>query len=191
MLVEPIEFERGIQFALERLGQKTRDQLVRDYHDRVCSGHSDKEHRSFVISGGAVQIRYQCLVCGEPVGNSLPKAEFKTQPPPADSALRERYRDTRQAELDAIISKSKADYKQMYYHYLATTDWRRKRELVLERCAGSCEGCRERAPTEVHHLTYAHVFNELLYELVALCEPCHERAHYRDHDADLELETVE
>lgn len=68
-----------------------------------------------------------------------------------------------------------------YREHLASPAWRAKRQKVLERAAGLCEGCRQALPTgsavHVHHLTYEHLGDELLYELVALCVPCHQKAH--------------
>jgi hypothetical protein len=31
--------------------------------------------------------------------------------------------------------------------------------------------------TIVHHLSYEHVFGELCWELVGVCESCHDRVH--------------
>ena len=47
----------------------------------------------------------------------------------------------------------------------------------MERAQGLCEGCRRRPATEVHHLTYEHVGDELLWELKAVCDHCHRRCH--------------
>lgn len=55
--------------------------------------------------------------------------------------------------------------------------WARKRSLVLERANHTCEGCGIRRATQVHHLTYKHVYDEFLWELVATCDECHDRAH--------------
>lgn len=71
----------------------------------------------------------------------------------------------------------KAEFDLWYRNYLLTPAWRFKRRLVLARCNGKCEGCAGRPATEVHHLTYDHVGDELLYELVGLCENCHKKAH--------------
>jgi 5-methylcytosine-specific restriction endonuclease McrA len=65
----------------------------------------------------------------------------------------------------------------LYNKYLQSDDWKAKRGKVLERCDGLCEGCREAPATQVHHLTYNHVGDELLYELVGICDACHERVH--------------
>jgi hypothetical protein len=64
-----------------------------------------------------------------------------------------------------------------YDEYLNTDEWGRRRSLVMNRAGGMCEGCRERRATQVHHLTYKHVKNEFLWELVAICDICHGRIH--------------
>jgi 5-methylcytosine-specific restriction endonuclease McrA len=64
-----------------------------------------------------------------------------------------------------------------YSSYLKTPEWAKRRQLVFQRAQGRCEGCLSAAPVHVHHLSYAHAGDELLYELVALCTPCHQKAH--------------
>jgi hypothetical protein len=55
--------------------------------------------------------------------------------------------------------------------------WQHRRALVFKRADHVCEGCRERRATQIHHLTYRHVTNEFLWELVAICDVCHQRVH--------------
>lgn len=62
-----------------------------------------------------------------------------------------------------------------YDKYLQSEVWRAKRAAVLDRARGLCEGCRNAKATQVHHLTYDHVFEEPLWDLVASCSACHER----------------
>ena len=69
------------------------------------------------------------------------------------------------------------EWRVWYDRYLESPAWAERRRLVLERAGGKCEGCRKRLATQVHHLTYEHVGNELLFELVAVCRDCHERIH--------------
>lgn len=64
-----------------------------------------------------------------------------------------------------------------YVAYLQTPEWRARRELVMQRAGRLCEGCRLEVATEVHHVTYEHLGNELLWELRAVCRGCHERIH--------------
>lgn len=70
-----------------------------------------------------------------------------------------------------------ADWFDVYAEYLASPEWDERRRLVLERAGGICEGCRRARATQVHHTTYKHAGDELLFELVAVCNACHERLH--------------
>ena len=60
-----------------------------------------------------------------------------------------------------------------YADYLLSTGWQMRRQLVMARQRWICEGCGSARAVDIHHLTYAHFGNELLFELVALCRPCH------------------
>jgi 5-methylcytosine-specific restriction endonuclease McrA len=64
-----------------------------------------------------------------------------------------------------------------YDTYLQSDAWQTKRLAVLARDRSWCQGCRARHATQVHHISYKHVGNELLWELVAVCDECHQRAH--------------
>ena len=72
----------------------------------------------------------------------------------------------------------KADDRAKYYQYLQSQPWQIKRDLVFQRENGKCQGCGEWAIENVHHLTYTHLFDELLFELVGLCENCHRKCHF-------------
>jgi 5-methylcytosine-specific restriction endonuclease McrA len=61
--------------------------------------------------------------------------------------------------------------------YLKTAKWLKKREVVLKRAKGICEGCGEKKATQVHHLNYDHWKDEMIWELVAICGDCHEIVH--------------
>lgn len=65
----------------------------------------------------------------------------------------------------------------LYADYLKSRQWADKRDRVLRRANFHCEGCGCRPAVDVHHLTYEHVTQEFLFELVALCRECHERIH--------------
>lgn len=65
----------------------------------------------------------------------------------------------------------------MYESYLKSQEWADRRSKVMERAGHRCEGCRNALATEVHHLSYEHVTQEFLFELVAMCGDCHARWH--------------
>jgi hypothetical protein len=64
-----------------------------------------------------------------------------------------------------------------YVAYLKSAEWLVKRAQVLHRAGGRCERCHGAEAVEVHHLTYERVGDELPGDLIALCAPCHRRAH--------------
>ena len=60
-----------------------------------------------------------------------------------------------------------------YQQYLQTPAWRLKRDAVMKRDNRLCQGCLKNQATEVHHLTYDRIFDEMLFDLVAICRDCH------------------
>lgn len=64
-----------------------------------------------------------------------------------------------------------------YREYLKSDQWLHRRDLVLERDQYKCQACLCNKATQVHHLTYNHVYEEFMYELTSVCESCHRRIH--------------
>lgn len=65
-----------------------------------------------------------------------------------------------------------------YHAYLASREWAVKREAVRQRSGNRCErwfnGHRCVGEHEnTHHLTYIRIGNELLEDLLGVCEDCH------------------
>jgi 5-methylcytosine-specific restriction endonuclease McrA len=69
-----------------------------------------------------------------------------------------------------------------YEDYLASPEWAAKRELVLQREGYVCQGCGVARATQAHHVTYAHLRHEFLWELLAVCKECHTRYHAEGWD---------
>ena len=93
----------------------------------------------------------------------------------------------------AAYKERKEKWFQAYNEYLASERWREKRRAVIERESNLCQGCKKRGIENVHHLTYDNVGDELLYQLVGLCYPCHEKVHQKtelntNREIDDELE---
>ena len=134
------------------------------------------------------QIRQQCLYCGTSVGNPIKHqsltAEERERLEPFDYELRdlmERKRiddKTRLAQSIAAECRQKLVERRTFYEdYLRSDAWRAKRHLVIERERGLCQGCRNAPIQEIHHLSYDHLGDELLFELIGLCRECHKKAH--------------
>lgn len=139
------------------------------------------------IAGGGHQYRWQCQICGHSVGNAVSQRivlERWGEPPLFDEGLIETWRQKKESErLDLQLAREEdrglesEEFRNWYGAYLLTPRWRAKRQAVIRRCKNTCEGCGKFPVSEVHHLTYQHVGNEFLWELVGICEFCHTQAH--------------
>lgn len=79
------------------------------------------------------------------------------------------------------FSKAKgAAWKKVYWCYLESTVWKRRRNSILERDSHRCQICRLATATEVHHLTYERVAQEKPEDLVSVCDRCHDGEHGRN-----------
>lgn len=125
---------------------------------------------------------YQCISCGansnsikRDVADKLIASGENCEP--YDEGRAEAYH----AMLRKMNSLNRIDKKERrqaeYLEYLQSPEWKARRGKVIERAGALCEGCRENQAVIVHHLDYSHCGNELLYQLVALCKDCHDRAH--------------
>jgi protein-arginine kinase activator protein McsA len=57
----------------------------------------------------------------------------------------------------------------------------------MERANYVCQRCHKNQATEVHHLTYMRVFNELATDLLPVCSTCHRNIHHRKPANDNQL----
>ncbi|WP_109993337.1 HNH endonuclease [Salinisphaera sp. LB1] len=167
--------------------QKTKA-LTALYEKYRCE-HPTTKLRLRTVRGGATQRVLQCVTCGEATSRAFSKQEAQemnggNEPPAFDDALLRNWKERYNAETQQIIGRYKtrsayerAEFFRWYDKYLKSSKWKEKREKVLLRAQGVCEGCRETAASEVHHLTYRNVGDELLFQLVAVCNSCHKRLH--------------
>lgn len=84
------------------------------------------------------------------------------------------YRDKLNKEL---LEKRKKEFHKDYSEYLKSPAWREMRKLVLQRDNNICQGCLVKEATQVHHLTYDNVYNELAFQLISVCDECHNKIH--------------
>src|SRR2546426_1847649 len=99
------------------------------------------------------------IVRGVQIGRRTEKREFPTRllDPNISAITRE------------VIVK-----REEYQKYLASREWALLKERVRERSGGICERCKSAPHQATHHLTYERVGQELLEDLLGVCEPCHE-----------------
>lgn len=64
-----------------------------------------------------------------------------------------------------------------YIEYLHSDLWKAKRAQAIRDANYKCRICQSMFNLEVHHLSYAHLGNELPEELIVVCEKCHEEVH--------------
>lgn len=133
-------------------------------HDRPLQTYCGKVMSAFPgkpVSSGSVT----CKVCGDAPARR------------ANDAARRQEWEHQQQERERQQSEQDAAWWNRYNTYLQSAAWRELRARVLLRAQNRCEGCGVRVAVQVHHLTYAHVCAELLWELRAVCMECHERLH--------------
>lgn len=138
-------------------------------------------------AGGSLHLYRQCIHCGVSIGTALKRSPEFDHAADWDAETEARFRAERKSAYAAIIQEhvrrqreGKEGFWREYTDYLKSEAWAKRRAAVLKRANGRCEGCLEKPATQVHHLSYAHVFHEFLFELVAICDECHDRIHLDD-----------
>lgn len=150
--------------------------------------HPRSEVRYRIIAGGARVLQRQCLDCGYSVGSFIGQKDKSVDYLATLTAWDDSHQkntiaanrvrsDDDMARRAAEREQKRVEWWQWYNAYLQTPQWRDRRRRVLERDNHLCTGCRLDDATQVHHLTCAHVGNELLFELTSVCDACHDIAH--------------
>lgn len=153
-----------------------------------CDCSRTEVRRRAQSNGVTVYVR-QCLHCGSNRG-CVRKDSVHALPsslPAWDEGLRERWQQKRNAfwdqqrqDYEAARDRESQEFWEFYERHLQSPEWADLRRRVLDRCAGVCEGCRRRRAAHVHHLTYKRLGNEMLFDLVGVCKPCHDSIHGKD-----------
>ena len=159
--------------------QELQRELLGIWESAECECN-DIQATARVIKGGSIRYTYQCIVCGRKHGD-LRKEETAA----LDKHRVPFFDENKNSVFIKNAQSRNADYRDQqskkwwaeYSDYLTSLEWRKKRTLVLERSKGICEGCLQNKATQIHHLNYNHQGDELLFELVALCDDCHNKVH--------------
>lgn len=160
------------------------------WRDTKCADH-DTFWCRLKTSNGGVQIRQQCRICGHLLGGARKREPGDENLPLHDPDMATRYGEQREQEHLQILKKHARlqfekdnSWFRDYSEYLQSNAWQQKRKLVFKRSGGICEGCGVTEATQVHHLSYQHVKHEFLFELVAVCDSCHDRLHEDEASED-------
>jgi hypothetical protein len=157
----------------------------RRWLEKDCT-HQDIKILRLLQKDGREVYRRQCPNCGLPDSTAIKRALIENIENVPDGELNRHmeYEEERRAEWAAIALKhyrvQNREDKLAYDQYLNSPKWRAKSQKVIKRAGGICEGCLERPATQAHHISYRHIYQEFLWELRAVCEPCHHRAHADD-----------
>jgi 5-methylcytosine-specific restriction endonuclease McrA len=147
-------------------------------HD--CKSSNWQIRRRWTHNRTAVQYVRQCLNCGSNVGGCVAKAvaTVNGECPEWDEELSKHWH----AETVSMRDLEKQEWRGQYQAYLRSPEWAQKRKLVLQRDGGICRGCLVKPATQVHHLSYRRVFNEPAWDLVSICDACHDACHSEQDD---------
>jgi len=161
---------------------------IHKFFEMECK-HEQLEPMRITIADGRTQIVKCCTSCGERRGTPLGQKDraWVHSLPQLPAELHETYKSRRLKERHAILLElarkqfaERGRFTKSYRAYITSPEWKSRRARVMKRCGGICEGCGDSAAVEVHHLTYRHFMEEFLFELVGLCQPCHERYHHEE-----------
>ena len=143
------------------------------------------KHPKAVMRDDNGTARWQCVRCGAVFGSVEPNETGGLDAVDSDLPIRWKQTvDELAPELiDGLRRAESTSRKWLYRAYLLSPEWAEKRGLVMDRCSHTCEGCGKRRAVHVHHKTYDHLGDEFLFELIGLCEECHERIHRKADEA--------
>jgi hypothetical protein len=148
-----------------------------------CEHDEEPQIRKKTTKNGSIQFVKVCIYCGHQFGTPIPHKNIDN--PEDVTAIGElsahdyenRRREDWRDQKIAFYEKQHVKISNEYEAYLKSDEWNARREKVFLRADGICEGCGVAKATQVHHLSYENRYNEFLWELVAICNDCHVRAH--------------
>ena len=148
---------------------------------------------AYVIASGDRRYGLRCETCGRINGSRPISAQlFSSQEREAADAQnleqsQEAIRQStetlwheQQARRDQQNEAKEAEWWSRYEEYMLLGEWLAKREAVIRRDGYICQACLRARASQAHHLTYDHLFDEPLFDLVAVCLGCHEHITQQD-----------
>lgn len=166
-----------------------------------CCSNPDTHFVRHENKDGRFQLRKQCNNCHSIPIRSYPQKGILINNLPISNVFNEgtvniirkqelqevhkefRTKFSNNKSIKADLLDSGINYNE-YVEYLRSAQWREKRLKVLDRDNNTCQSCLKAKAQEVHHITYKHLKNEPLFELVSVCKPCHDEITRMDNGSD-------
>jgi len=149
-----------------------------------CIKHDSQLVRK-IASNGTSQFTYQCWKCGGIDYSRTGLGAWVAKPanidieslPLWDDQIQRANLQASRLQAEAAKRERDEEWWAAYSAYLLTPQWSARRQKALERDGHLCQGCLDAIATDVHHMTYERLFNELICDLVSLCHDCHQTCH--------------
>ena len=151
-------------------------------HQEMKCLHNRKDICFILSTNGKKHFYYFCKNCGEKM-QPQQKHEYVevfydlNKINEYDDKIKTYFNECIQNRIKVLTEKWEELRNQEYRNYLTTYAWADKRAKVLQRAKFTCEGCGTNPATQVHHLHYRRIYKEMLFDLVAVCEQCHQQIH--------------
>jgi len=100
------------------------------------------------------------------------KAEANRQVRMEEWEQRKAELEVQRAEAQALRDAESAAWWTRFHDYQRSDAWKAKAAVVVHRANGICEACGVQRATRIYRRSWAHVFHEPLFELVAVCAAC-------------------
>lgn len=122
---------------------------------------------------------FQCPECGKKSGQWQPTPTHGDYLP-VDADLGRRFFEKRQNEYQMQRAMERRKKHHNYEVYInQDIKWKEIRSKVMARCDRVCECCLTQAATQVHHVNYDSLFDEIAWDLRGVCRECHQKIHGR------------
>lgn len=141
----------------------------------------------YIIMGGGIQYRYQCMDCGCLDGVSIKYASIPKDIdiPLVNEKLRACYYDNNAKRYENF-------YDVIYEEYIVSDEWYKKRTAIVDLKGKKCAICGSENNIVIHHLNYdslGHEEENNFEDVVPLCKTCHSKIHdfLNKHENELSL----
>lgn len=144
--------------------------------------HYESESRVKLDSLGNPHFVLQCVDCGKRMSKDISAKNFTPAQlesmPKWDLELQKKFHAAAQIAWYEQKDPTEGIGKLKDYEtHLLSQKWKEMCERVMDRANRTCEGCRLKPAVMVHHLTFKRFGDEMLFDLVAICDDCRSKLH--------------